>query len=78
MGWFKKLKKEELLWKRVKLCFFYDQDDEVVQEWCAADVGDYYIVCETAGLQVCYKVPKPLIALFMREKGLDDTKLSCA
>jgi hypothetical protein len=32
MGW---LKKE--LWKRRKLCFFIDEDGEIVQEWFAAD-----------------------------------------
>jgi hypothetical protein len=35
-------------------------------------------MCETAGLQVCYQIPKPLIMLFMKEKKLDNTKLSCA
>jgi len=72
MGW---LKKE--LWKRRKLCFFIDEDGEIVQDWFAADIGTHYVICEVAGLQVCYQVAKPLIMLFMKEKGLN-AKLSCA
>jgi hypothetical protein len=73
MGWLKKL-----MWKRRKLCYFIDRKGEVVQEWFAADVGAYYVVCEVAALQVCYQVPRALMFIFMKEKKLDDTKLSCA
>ena len=72
MGW---LKKD--LWRRRKLCFFIDKHGEIVQEWFAADLGAYYIICETAALQICYQVPKVMLKLFMHEKKLDDTKLSC-
>jgi hypothetical protein len=75
MGWLKKLKRE--IWKRRKLCFLIDDDGEIIQEWIGVDMGAYYIMCETAGLQVCYQVQKPLIMLFMKEKGLN-AKLSCA
>jgi hypothetical protein len=75
MGLLKKLKRE--IWKRRKLCFLIDDDGEIIQEWIGVDMGAYYIMCETAGLQVCYQVQKPLIMLFMKEKGLN-AKLSCA
>ncbi len=75
MGWLKKLKRE--IWKRRKLCFLIDDDGEIIQEWIGVDMGTYYIMCETAGPQVCYQVQKPLIMLFMKEKGLN-AKLSCA
>jgi hypothetical protein len=79
MGWLKKLEKlENQMWKKQKLCFLIDKRGEVVQEWFGVDMGTFYILCEVAGLQVCYEVPKLLIGLFMKEKKLDDTKLSCA
>jgi hypothetical protein len=76
MGWLKKLGKREM-WKRRKLCFFYE-NDEIIQEWFGADLGTHYIICEVAGLQVCYEVPKLLVRSFMKEKGLGDAELSCA
>jgi len=75
MGW---LTKKDLLWKKRKLCFLIDKDGEINQDWIAVDTGTHYILCETAGLQVCYEVPKVLIGLFMKEKKLSNLKLSCA
>ena len=72
MGWLKKR-----MWKRRKLCYFLE-GNEIIQEWVAADIGNDYIVCETMGLQVCYQIPKPLIRMFMKEKGLGNAELSCA
>ncbi len=77
MGWLKKLKTPKIMWTERKLCFFYNKRNEIVQEWIAVDVGAAYIVCEIMGLQVCYQVPKPFVKLFMKEKKLDDTELSC-
>ena len=78
MDWLKKLKKPNPEWRKRKLCFFYDQKNEIVQEWIAAELQDSYVICETMSLQTCYEVPKDLIAQFMKEKRLDDTELSCA
>jgi hypothetical protein len=72
------VEKMKLPWKKRRLCFLIDEDGEIDQEWFAVDIGTRYILCETAGLQVCYEIPKPLIELFMKEKKLSNVKLSCA
>jgi len=78
MGWLKKLRNREL-WSTKKLCFLLDEDNnEIIQEWVLADLGTSYVVCETAGRQRCWKVPKPLIHVFLRQKGVTKVKISCA
>jgi hypothetical protein len=72
------VQKMKLPWKKRKLCFFFDDKGEVIQEWIGTDLGASYVICETMGVQVCYQIPKPLIGLFKKEKKLDNTKLSCA
>jgi hypothetical protein len=79
MGWFKKLKRASTsqLWKRRRLCFFRDEEGEIVQDWFVVDMGLRYILCGVAGLQMCYEVEKPLLGLFMKEKKLNNVELSC-
>jgi hypothetical protein len=75
MDLLKKLRKG--FWKKRKLCFIYENNGEINQEWFGVDMGAFYILCEVAGLQVCYEVAKPLVAAFMREKKISG-ELSCA
>ena len=72
-----KIEKREL-WPTKKLCFLLDENYEVIQEWILVDLGASYIACETVARQRSWKVPKPLIHVFPRQKGIDKVKISCA
>ncbi len=60
-----------------KLCFLLDENYEVIQKWVLVDLGASYIACETVTRQRCKKVPKPLIHVFLRQKGIDKVKIPC-